>query len=260
LQSIRPEAGDAAERATPKPRRDELLPALYGALVIAVTVCGFGLLLTHAWRDTALVHRDLAVERFFARNRSEPLDAFTEAGTFLADTITVSLLWPLAMLIAWRWSRSWLPPLFILVTVGCEKLMYLGISVVVDRSRPPVEAIGHAFATKSFPSGHVASAVTLYGSIAVLCCVYGAPLMVRRLSIIVAVLTPFIVAFCRMYRGFHYPTDVVAGALLGVGWLVVTTRYLLLPSRAREILASRPGAPAPGARRPERTGHRDGRT
>jgi undecaprenyl-diphosphatase len=233
LQSIRTAADDPRDDARPKPRPDEWLLALAAALIIAGTICGIGLLLTHAWRDAAIVHRDLAVERFFARNRTELLDAFTGAGTLVADTVTVALVWPLAMLIAWRWSRSWLPPLFILVTVGCEKLMYLGISAVVGRDRPPVEAIGHSYATTSFPSGHVASAITLYGSIAVLCCVYGAPLIIRRVSVTVAVLAPFVVAFSRMYRGFHYPSDVVAGALLGVAWLFVTTRYLLLPLRER---------------------------
>lgn len=44
-----------------------------------------------------------------------------------------------------------------------------------------------------------------------------------------AIGAPIIVGFSRMYRGFHYPTDVVAGALLGVVWLTTTYHLLLKP-------------------------------
>jgi len=37
-------------------------------------------------------------------------------------------------------------------------------------------------------------------------------------------------ALCRTYRGFHHPTDVLAGAVLGVLWLIAVTRLLLLPA------------------------------
>ena len=39
--------------------------------------------------------------------------------------------------------------------------------------------------------------------------------------------SPPLVGFCRMYRGFHHLTDVLAGLLLGGVWLWLTTRYVL---------------------------------
>jgi membrane-associated phospholipid phosphatase len=38
---------------------------------------------------------------------------------------------------------------------------------------------------------------------------------------VIAVVT-VVVAFARMYRGHHYPSDVVAGSALGLTWLVLT--------------------------------------
>jgi undecaprenyl-diphosphatase len=42
-------------------------------------------------------------------------------------------------------------------------------------------------------------------------------------AIAVAILIPLVVAFARVGLGVHYLSDVVAGGLLGLGWVVVTT-------------------------------------
>ena len=44
-----------------------------------------------------------------------------------------------------------------------------------------------------------------------------------------------------MYRGMHYPTDVLAGALLGAGWLAVTVRGIRLGVRHHELRAETAG-------------------
>ena len=46
--------------------------------------------------------------------------------------------------------------------------------------------------------------------------------LVHRLAIALAFLVPATVGFSRMYRGMHYPSDVVAGAALAAVWLIVS--------------------------------------
>ncbi len=91
----------------------------------------------------------------------------------------------------------------------------------------------------SFPSGHSASAVAAYGSLAV-----GGKK--RRLLWVPAVVLPLLVGFSRVYVGAHYPTDVLAGWLLGavivalIPWLRRKIRNRRL-FRAVLLLSAVPG-------------------
>lgn len=61
----------------------------------------------------------------------------------------------------------------------------------------------------SFPSGHSSGAVSVYGSLA-------AHEKKNRLLLVIAILLPLLVGFSRVVVGAHYPTDVLAGWLLGL--------------------------------------------
>ena len=54
----------------------------------------------------------------------------------------------------------------------------------------------------------------------------------RRLVVVLAVLVVLLVAAARLYRGAHYPTDLLGSLLFAVPWLLVTLRVLHVPDRA----------------------------
>jgi undecaprenyl-diphosphatase len=175
---------------------------------------------------------DLRVVEDLAAGRTTTLDRITGVTGLPADTIPVAVLWFGAMVIGARATGGWVVPVFILFVVGGEKLTYLVTSLVVGRSRPPVETLGHVYATGSFPSGHVGSAVTLYGSIALATLWHRsrpAPLPARSVVVSAMVVAAIagLVAFSRTYRGQHHPSDVAWGAVLGVVWLVAGWRLVM---------------------------------
>ena len=207
------------------------VPMAAAIVVLSAISIAVGLLITGPL-DGSVGRFDLDVERDLVDARTLTLDDLTAAATFFAETVPVSVLWVAAMAVsAWRTGR-WRIPVFLLVAIGGEKLTYLLTSLVVGRDRPPVEALGHVYATRSFPSGHIGAAITLYGGIVT------AALWRRRapwpvqaaLGSVVAVIAGA-VGFSRLYRGHHYPTDVAWGAVLGIVWLVLAARLVLTTDR-----------------------------
>jgi undecaprenyl-diphosphatase len=73
----------------------------------------------------------------------------------------------------------------------------------------------------SYPSGHTAAAVALYGSLAVIVWSLTEKRVWRALILVLAILAPVAVATGRVYRGMHNVSDVVCGALLGALCIVV---------------------------------------
>jgi undecaprenyl-diphosphatase len=125
----------------------------------------------------------------------------------------------LAVLLFWRGRRRL--AIWTLVTIWGAALLGVLLKVVVDRARPDlVDAVATA-PGRSFPSGH---ALTSTVGCAVLLLLV-TPLLGRRwriVAIAAAILIPLVVAFARVGLGVHYLSDVVAGELLGLGWVVLT--------------------------------------
>ncbi|WP_333764064.1 bifunctional phosphatase PAP2/diacylglycerol kinase family protein [Streptomyces sp. IBSBF 2390] len=87
--------------------------------------------------------------------------------------------------------------------------------------------------TTSFPSGHAASAAAFATGVALESPSWGA----------VVAPVAFSVAASRVYTGVHFPSDVLAGAALGVGAAFLVRR--LVPTRAQIRRPARPRAQAP---------------
>lgn len=95
---------------------------------------------------------------------------------------------------------------------------------LVDRPRPPKEWIEHDEVedrpdSSSFPSGHTAAAVAFTATIAPMWPSAGA----------LCAVPATLLAVERVQSGAHYPTDVAAGALIGLGsaWLTLHVPRLL---------------------------------
>jgi len=112
------------------------------------------------------------------------------------------------------------------VISGFLMLLYNASKFMFKRRRPD-NLYANRFRTTSFPSGHAADSVAIYGLIGyVIATHFGAPFYL--LGITIGVVAPFITGISRIYLGAHYPTDVLGGwiiAALGLG-LVITAYHI----------------------------------
>lgn len=207
-------------------RRDVLVLVAAAVLIWLVLVL-VGHLLGHQWKDSALVRWDASVDRHLAADRRDPWTEITHLATFLAETMTVIGVGLVAFVLLRLGLKRWREPLFLAVAVIGEVTIFVSTTMLVDRARPPVKHLDGAPPTSSFPSGHTAASVALYGGLAVLAWRAGAAVWLRTLATAAAVLVPVLVAVSRMYRGMHYPSDVIAGGLLACCWLAVTSAVIL---------------------------------
>jgi undecaprenyl-diphosphatase len=225
-------AVSATEFELSTPRIGPIAARLVGAaLVLLAALVGIGQLLTHWLRNSALTRWDASVDRWFVQRRTPDWNAVTKVMTFGAETETVIAIGLIFFVVLrWRLGR-WRESLFLAVGLIGEVTIFVSTTFRVERPRPAVPRLDGAPPTSSFPSGHTAAALTLYGGLALIAWTAARAGWLRLVATALAVLVPAAVALSRLYRGMHFPTDVLAGALLAVCWLAVTGVLVLRPGR-----------------------------
>ena len=207
-------------------------PFVLGIVFVTAVSSAVGLILVHVAESSALVRFDVRLEDTLEANRTALLDRLTGVGTFFADPIPVAVVWLLAVIATAVKFRHWRPPLFFMVAIGGEKLSYLLSTLVVDRPRPEVETVGKVHVTSSYPSGHVGSAISLWAGLALLICTVLVCRLDKRAVVVSSLVAAFFaleVGYSRLYRGHHFFTDIVAGACIGVAWVIIAYRFVLSP-------------------------------
>lgn len=123
---------------------------------------------------------------------------------------------------AWLWWRGYrhLPiALLLIVLIG------RGISEVqkywIARVRPDLESHLVVVQTSSFPSGHAASSMIFYLTLAL---ALTRETRWRRRAAIGAILVSLLIGTSRVMLGVHWPSDVVGGWAFGLLWVLLTLR------------------------------------
>ncbi|MFP4148952.1 MAG: phosphatase PAP2 family protein [Nitriliruptoraceae bacterium] len=235
---------------TPAPERDGLLPdhgrtvarILVGFVALWGVLLGLGLLITGALRAPVEAFDGWVVDGFVAI-RNDELTAIAEVVGRLGSTLGVVLALLVAVALALALTRRRTPALFLVLAVVGETALFLLVADIVGRERPPVEHLTETLPpTSSFPSGHVAAAAAVYGSIALLVRAWLGR-RAGRAALSAAALIVVAVALSRMYRGMHHLTDVLASAAYTSAWLAVLWASLR-PDRGAPRATTSPTPPA----------------
>jgi undecaprenyl-diphosphatase len=186
---------------------------LWAALVAFMTV--IGRILT----DILVPHLGVGLaERSYNDWLEDHRAPLREDVSWVGSTLSGGVVLPLVVAvtcISLAFKRWWRLAAFFLTAIGIEVTAYRAIVTLVPRERPDVQRLEDLPILHSFPSGHVAASVAVYGSLALVAAVYLRDSRWRYAAYAFGIGMPLLVAGSRMYRGMHNPTDALAGLLMG---------------------------------------------
>ncbi len=213
-------------------RRVLTLVAAYA--VLAVVVIGWGWLLTHPL-EGSIDGTDDDMSRWFADQRTSSLDPVADAGTLLGETPVGVAAGAVVAAVAGLALRSIRAVLLVLLALAGDGGIYWLGTHTAPRDRPPVRLLDSGLVPDhSFPSGHVGTAVAVYGGAALLLVLWlrGRESGAGRVVVALLVCVPLFVAVSRLYQGVHHVTDVGTSLVYGIVWLAVLA-VVLRPGAAR---------------------------
>jgi undecaprenyl-diphosphatase len=110
---------------------------------------------------------------------------------------------------------------FLLAATAGALVFSLALKGFFDRPRPQLVPHLSNVATTSFPSGHSMLSAAVYLTLGTLLARLVKPRRLKLYFIGVAMTLTFLVGLSRVYMGVHYPTDVLAGWMAGLGWAML---------------------------------------
>jgi undecaprenyl-diphosphatase len=182
---------------------------------------------------------DLAIAIFINQLGRGTLDPFTEA---ICAVPLLAGLWILLLVLSVRLDRpsgrrvvvTVLLAVAIHVLISEALLKHLVLAELPMRIRPylahpdEIVPVGHRWTDSSFPSSHAASTAAI---VTVLGHAY------RRFALAGA-LFALLMCFSRVHNGMHYPTDVLTGSLLGIGYAALAIQGMAARERRRAAAAT----------------------
>jgi len=145
---------------------------------------------------------------------NEPMRLVTALGYYY---LVVPLL-VVAVFLFYR--RGWrLSAALLAVSTGGSIVLTTVLKGVFQRARPELFDSGYQASFYSFPSGHATVAVGFYGMLTVILA-YRLRGAARWAVAVSGALVVLLIGFSRLYLGVHYPTDILAGYLAALLWLV----------------------------------------
>lgn len=196
--------------------------ALLASYAVLVTAMVFlGLTLIYVVLPTAnLDDDDERVSRWLADHRSADQEHLSWIGSTFAGGLVIPVVIGVC-LVVFAIKRRWLLAAFVLFAVALESGTYRATTLIVERNRPDVQRLEGLPVDASYPSGHTAASIALYGGLLLLLCSRIRNRALWITALLVGIAIPLFVGWARAYRGMHHVTDVGAGILMGSAVLVL---------------------------------------
>lgn len=160
------------------------------------------------WRDWVIDHRNGTLT-----------EIMVNASRFGSTPSLIVMALIAAAWLVWRGRRG--ESLLVVAVSAGGLLLAPLLKLVFERPRPaPTEHIV-LVDSWSFPSAHSANSMVVLGLLTVLAVRERPGRLRRTLLVAIGALLVLTVGFSRVYLGVHWPSDVLAGWLVGACWLAI---------------------------------------
>lgn len=194
---------------------------IVGALVALVLAAIFGLYSSSVGTNT-WAGFDTGVQNAVRGWQNPALDLIFTIGSIIGGSeATIILAIITAGWLAWR-HRYRMATLLVMTALGGLALNQI-FKQFFQRPRPTFVDAGSELVNKpssfSYPSAHATSSMCFFGMLAFLGYLYLKRPLWRWLWVALMALIIASVGLSRIYFGFHYPSDIIGGYILGGFWL-----------------------------------------
>ncbi len=152
--------------------------------------------------------------------RSDFMDHFFFLITRLGSWPIITGLFIITACLFWLYKRKQLILPFLIVIAGAG-IMTIIIKALVDRSRPGSNLALYIEKLSSFPSAHAALSLAFFSFLIYCFWRFNLSLKTKIISSVILGLTVLLVGFSRIYLGVHFTSDIIAGYLIGLMWVLI---------------------------------------
>jgi undecaprenyl-diphosphatase len=189
---------------------------------------------------------DVAILQWLGQHHTKLLTAAAVELTYLGTGTVVLMIVGVSALFLWHTEHKH-SAVLLLAAVAGNILLNGVLKLVFHRARPDVFVWQTTAVSSSFPSGHAMSATVCYGTVAYLVSRLQKHRSSRIATLTSAVLLILLICATRLYLGVHYPSDVVAGIVVGLAWsgfcMAVFEASLVLARRRASVVIEERAAP-----------------
>jgi undecaprenyl-diphosphatase len=214
----------------PLPWHRQHWTAIVGGFVLAFVV-GIGCAeVTKAFGDW---NRGYAWERSLMIWMHQPLPKIVDSLMLVFPWFgtNISLIPAIGIVCIWLWRRGdkHMSVRLAIVQLG-SYLLNPSLKALFDRARPDLFPRRGWYGWSSYPSGHAIASVSVLMTVAII--LHRVKGWVWPYYVFIPIMLASL--YSRVYLGVHWPTDVIAGIIVGLAWLLVSL-YAFRESGFREI-------------------------
>lgn len=192
-------------------------PALIGVVALACAV------VTWVLTGASFTRLDRTLQpHFYGRDGSAEVDVARALTRIGIGVLLLAVLAMAGLVTRHRWEGrprrgGWGPVAIPLLAVALGSSASTAVKLLVHRTRPPSDRWLSAVHGSSFPSGHMTASTAGYVALALVVAGRATTTAGRFGPLAVGVGMSLAIGWTRLVLGVHWPSDVLAGFLLGIG-------------------------------------------